>query len=158
MAREMWHGHVWLPVETGHSCLLMMWLLIEGILKCAWLFSLLRFREMLQKWPDEGSQCYQKMTQKLTAKKFFKAVKWDILWWPNSLTRGESLYSLITSWLFDVKSIKCRELILQNKRKQNKICLCPNIYGPDYIQHASTFKSWSNPYILNPNLNVKETL
>lgn len=47
------HVHVWLPMELGRECLLMMWLLTEiagCILKCIEPYYLLRFSQMLQNW------------------------------------------------------------------------------------------------------------
>lgn len=46
---------LWLPVEPGQHCLLMMWSLLETAgwtLKCVGLYALLRFRQLLQNWSD----------------------------------------------------------------------------------------------------------
>lgn len=67
----VWHGHVWLLVELGHYCVLMVWLLTEvtdWMLKCTGLYSLHIFSQMLNNWLDGASYCKMIMTHGLLQK------------------------------------------------------------------------------------------
>ena len=52
------YGHIEIPMEKTHCCLLIMCLLREvsrRFLRCIWLYCLLTFSQMLQHWKDTAS-------------------------------------------------------------------------------------------------------